>query len=772
MASSSLDSIYKEEAEYSVDNPGSSINSKRTLMRPISKTKEEVKSGKRKQMLTSSQLSDLFCRLDKSGDGQLDLEEFCHIVKVLKLGASEEFIADVFHMVDSSKNGSLDMKEFISAYQKIYSSSTRKASSFRSHNESFIRATRYGFNEFGKAIFECFTIPSTGKSEKTTLTTATEQEIGDQSKDLHYLKVLTEAETDSTYQFELSDINAMIIVDTIKNAESSSKILWWVDISMEKVASTSVSKFTIELGLPNNSKFNACLNGFDSQINEKDIAVVGEGSVIGAKEVDSLTFFVQTAWLKDRPIAHHLPKMFDFPCWSSWQIGRAVSNYYASRFAFLFNLAFLSDTRAEESYAAYRSAETLAERLRGDDGDDENFESARANESKSKGFFSKKTIDSKSSKLFDGRCLVTDRERNFLGHGQRASNPQWLQPSSQISLRTPTLQYEKLSLSVLDQSYGPYTLVTIRQINTEGNSGLTMEQASRIGAIGRILSGMWIKLYQVCALEHGRSGDVGELMDSPMALAALIMASVNNFSLNALGALEYWLDQVDFGIKDLVVSKHSDHLLVIDRLLKELSSYSQPYGTLIANLMTGIEEEELENENELPPAPKIEDKGSKVLVSVKSQRGLGYGRSIENKPITFKTISKFFLRDSHDAYRDLSRLSEGCEALEVKGLTYMNNRIDELKELLESCKTVLQAQMDEKRNLISFALTIVTTMLAPLAILTGYWGMNFDNMEELVAETYPFETAPGIRIMWASTGAIYVAMILFALHFRIFYSAT
>jgi Ca2+-binding EF-hand superfamily protein len=52
------------------------------------------KPGKKPKpkMLTSAQISDLFRRLDRDGNGELDLEEFLQVSKKLKLEATEEYM--------------------------------------------------------------------------------------------------------------------------------------------------------------------------------------------------------------------------------------------------------------------------------------------------------------------------------------------------------------------------------------------------------------------------------------------------------------------------------------------------------------------------------------------------------------------------------------------------------------------------------------------------------------------------------------------------------
>jgi hypothetical protein len=58
-------------------------------IKPGDKATERATKAK---MLTSAQISDLFRRLDRDGNGELDLEEFLQVSKKLKLEATEEYI--------------------------------------------------------------------------------------------------------------------------------------------------------------------------------------------------------------------------------------------------------------------------------------------------------------------------------------------------------------------------------------------------------------------------------------------------------------------------------------------------------------------------------------------------------------------------------------------------------------------------------------------------------------------------------------------------------
>lgn len=146
---------------------------------------------------------------------------------------------------------------------------------------------------------------------------------------------------------------------------------------------------------------------------------------------------------------------------------------------------------------------------------------------------------------------------------------------------------------------------------------------------------------------------------------------------------------------------------------------------------------------------------------------LPFPSGIETLSLNFDLIYTFFDKDAH---RELQRNLEGYEPLDIKGLLYWKERLKKYVHKLDMLKNLIQVQLDEKRNFMSFMLTIITTVLAPLTIITGYFGMNFDNMVELDSTTYPL--MPGVYIMWFTCVIVYGLLVLAAFHFRVIYSAT
>jgi len=107
----------------------------------------------------------------------------------------------------------------------------------------------------------------------------------------------------------------------------------------------------------------------------------------------------------------------------------------------------------------------------------------------------------------------------------------------------------------------------------------------------------------------------------------------------------------------------------------------------------------------------------------------------------------------------------------VIGTRYWLEQLKQLEVSVTKVKEDIHVSLEEKRNFFSFILTVVTVFLAPLTILTGYWGMNFDNMIELEAETYR-DILPGVKLLWFVATCVYSLFLALSIHFRVLYSAT
>lgn len=87
--------------------------------------------------------------------------------------------------------------------------------------------------------------------------------------------------------------------------------------------------------------------------------------------------------------------------------------------------------------------------------------------------------------------------------------PTWLRSNSQIYKTPPQVNIDSLSMHILDYGYGAHALLTVRQVDAEKQKKLSLEQQSRAGILGRIISGVWVKLSEVniilffCLIAYG-----------------------------------------------------------------------------------------------------------------------------------------------------------------------------------------------------------------------------------------------------------------------------
>lgn len=107
------------------------------------------------------------------------------------------------------------------------------------------------------------------------------------------------------------------------------------------------------------------------------------------------------------------------------------------------------------------------------------------------------------------------------------------------------------------------------------------------------------------------------------------------------------------------------------------------------------------------------------------------------------------LREYYDEMMDVGKELENNEnkyfmKKQLKYFGIVADRADRLKEktnhLLEYARQVneaYQSRVDSQQNQNMQFLTVISTIFFPLTLITGWYGMNFQNMPEL-ATGYPF----------------------------------
>jgi hypothetical protein len=120
----------QEEQGQTIEGNSSTAAHQDNSTAPISTRRTE--SQKRRvefKMLTSSQLADLFRRLDSDNNGELDVAEFLAMAMKLNLPKylglreeshdAEEYMKSIFREIDIAETGTLDMEQFQSAYLMV-----------------------------------------------------------------------------------------------------------------------------------------------------------------------------------------------------------------------------------------------------------------------------------------------------------------------------------------------------------------------------------------------------------------------------------------------------------------------------------------------------------------------------------------------------------------------------------------------------------------------------------------------------------------------------
>lgn len=229
----------------------------------------------------------------------------------------------------------------------------------------------------------------------------------------------------------------------------------------------------------------------------------------------------------------------------------------------------------------------------------------------------------------------------------------------------------------------------------------------------------------------------------------------------------------------MAVTKHSKHLEILEDLLHKAKEYVENFNrnfeeivkTMLAeqkSAFDGMDEDDYDDLMDdhrpggivIAPEPELEKaSGNRHMSTVGPGPMLSYvKKQLQNPHRQFaadvleqtkillskdpfagseQDLSKLSIEEKlnilsnfgvHDTLRQLPTLFFGIESLEKKGSLHWFDRIETLISQCDLTRERYQTSLDEKRNFWAFMLGIVSIATFPFAVMTGYFGMNFENM--------------------------------------------
>lgn len=564
-------------------------------------------------MLTSSQLSDLFRRLDADGSGELDYSEFKRIAEKLELDIDAQVISEIFKQVDVEKTGTLSLKEFNIAYTRVFLHRANSKQSADPENVGdLVRATRYG-KENGQYFVEEWV--GTTKVADGLFTKETSKPDATKPNGVHITKV-------SVPNITLDKINEMMLKDSESNTAMPKKhqVFWWVDVAMKYVGDTSVKSVIDTFDLPNHSIIEDVYGDFGNILNKDPKHRIFMDS--GKNDTSVLSFFVQALYIKGRPLQYLLPNFLDWntrgdDLYTQWII-KPAKDYYATRLAWFFSSPNAHGYNEKfELRSALESAEALAKRV--------------------------STAD--PLEVWEDKYSLPIN----VNVPTRNSEPIWLTNTSLLRRYPPRIEYASLGIHMI-QPIGaaiPVGVVSIRQLDSERVHKKTknpsemlaaLEEGSRGGVMGRMLAGVRHRIHVLIARKEGISGD--NIADHPCALVTLLVGMTHNFSMNTSGALDEWLNVLQDDAYDLAVSKHTEHVKMVKSQIKSINDYIDPTRDLLLEMRgraLKLDESEISN---------LQMQAVEPAAAVKTQVSKRRSALLKNLPMECHPELKVFLGEN------------------------------------------------------------------------------------------------------------------------------
>lgn len=345
---------------------------------------------------------------------------------------------------------------------------------------------------------------------------------------------------------------------------------------------------------------------------------------------------------------------------------------------------------------------------------------------------------------------MPDGDRAFT----RSVDPRFLISSEALKVRLPKFIFSSFSVHLLGIGAGQTEgegkqgvctcLLTFHKLDKETGShsqklDWTLEEQAKGGLVGRLVWGVFQKLFGVIKL-GGAVPLHGELADSTSYLALMLINMVHNFNMDTIAAMEVWMATLEQQIEDLAVTKHNTHIDHMRRLCFDSLVYIKPFHELIFDATLPGDKE---------PA--------------KEKKRKGQSETIINREVVFPFLGRI-------GSRYIYHLLDGSQQSESKGSAFWLKKLERCTDHIDRLEFRYSEKLDEKRNFWGFLFTLVSLVLWPISSLIGYYGMNYDNMEEEALHSVGY--FGGMTFFWLIAGLIYFVMIMWMLEKKVIYMGT
>eukprot|EP00457_Paulinella_chromatophora_P002703 gb/GEZN01002708.1/.p1 GENE.gb/GEZN01002708.1/~~gb/GEZN01002708.1/.p1 ORF type:complete len:643 (+),score=76.61 gb/GEZN01002708.1/:319-2247(+) len=180
-----------------------------------------------------------------------------------------------------------------------------------------------------------------------------------------------------------------------------------------------------------------------------------------------------------------------------------------------------------------------------------------------------------------------------------------------------------------------------------------------------------------------------------------------------------WKIELEKDIQLNISNQHTRMILDLGRNASIAKNIIRPWAKALGELLGDTEQDERDDgENHASGKNR-----NSSIVRASTAMGIGPDKSHYTAPRHHKThytAARHFVQRELDELRDISA-----------NVSRLDSNFAFTREISVELLTIHNNISDRRINKILYVLTVVTTIVAPVTLLTGVYGMNFDNMPEL-----------------------------------------